>query len=299
MIGSAWFAMLAVFVTVAAAAYYAGMAVLRAQTAERVASLRRNREQILEIGFGERVVGPAIRRLGRMARAYTPAGWTDRVQRRLALAGLADRLDVNTWAAIKVISVVVLIVAWLAFQTLLSPWQKIVTLPLFAFAGVFLPDGLLDRRIASRREDMRRQLPDILDLLVISVEAGLGFEAALARVVAAVPGEMSEEFGRMLAETRVGVSRADAMRHLAERTDLDELDSFLLAMMQAETFGVSVSRVLRVQAEEMRVQRRQRAQERAFAAPVKMVFPLVICILPALFVVLLGPAAIQIFRALD
>ncbi len=298
MVGSVWFAVAAIFLTVGAAAYYAGMAVLRSETLDRVPSLRRSRSEVLEMGFGERVVGPSLRRLGRFARRFSPAGWAERVQRRLAVAGHDDVLDVNTWAAIKLISVVLVLVAWAVFQAFLGGWQRIASLPLFAFAGLFLPDGYLDRRIAHRREEMRRQLPDILDLLVISVEAGLGFEAALSRVVATVPGEMSEEFGRMLQETRMGVSRSEAMRHLASRTDLDELDSFLLAMGQAETFGVSVSRVLRVQAEEMRVHRRQRAQERAFAAPVKMVFPLVICILPALFVVLLGPAVIEIFRAL-
>jgi tight adherence protein C len=160
--------------------------------------------------------------------------------------------------------------------------------------GFLGPNAWLKRKIDERAHTMLRALPDILDLLVISVEAGLGFDSALSRVVATVPGPLSEEFFRMLQETRVGVSRRDAMRHLMDRTDIDELRSFILAMIQAEAFGVTIARVLRVQADEMRVKRRQKAQEKAFAAPVKLVFPLVFCIFPALFIVLLGPAAIQI-----
>jgi tight adherence protein C len=175
--------------------------------------------------------------------------------------------------------------------------QRIILFALPIALGFFGPDAWLQRKIDDRRQNMLRALPDVLDLLVISVEAGLGFDSALSRVVATVPGPLSEEFFRMLQETRVGVSRRDAMRHLMDRTDLDELRSFILAMIQAEAFGVTIARVLRVQADEMRVKRRQRAQEKAFAAPVKLVFPLVFCIFPALFIVLLGPAAISIAGA--
>ncbi|MFV1980711.1 MAG: type II secretion system F family protein, partial [Rhodothermia bacterium] len=175
--------------------------------------------------------------------------------------------------------------------------QRVVLFALPIALGFFGPTAWLQRRVDERRHEMLLALPDLLDLLVISVEAGLGFDSALARVIATVPGPLSEEFFRMLQETRVGVSRRDAMRHLTDRTDLEELRSFILAMIQAEAFGVTIARVLRVQADEMRVKRRQKAQEKAFAAPVKLVFPLVFCIFPALFIVLLGPAAIQIADA--
>jgi tight adherence protein C len=169
---------------------------------------------------------------------------------------------------------------------------------LIVFLGFFGPEASLNRAIDDRRKEMEKTLPDIIDLLVISVEAGLGFEAAMGRVVQNVPGELSKEFSRTLQETRVGVARHDALRAMSERTDVDDLNSFILSLIQADQFGVSISRMLRVQAEEMRVRRRQRIQEKAFAAPVKMIFPMLFCIFPSIFIVILGPAVISISEGL-
>ena len=184
------------------------------------------------------------------------------------------------------------VILWVFIQGGLPFNQKLLTFALLVGAGFLGPDAMLNRKMAERSDSILRQLPDILDLLVISVEAGLGFDQAMARVVATVPGPLSDEFQRMITETRVGVARKDAMRSLRDRTDVDELRGFLLAMMQADSFGVSIARVLRVQAEEMRIKRRQRAQEKAYAAPVKLVGPLMLLIF-AFLTVLLGPAGLR------
>lgn len=293
------FVVIVIFVATAALVYYVGQGIVRSQehADERLVAMRA-RSDALERTFAERAVAPIFQTVGSWGLRFTPSGWVGRTRHRLVLAGWDDSLDANSWAAIRIFSVAASLVFFFLLPSDLSSLTRIIALILLGVAGFILPEAILNRNIDARREQMRRELPEILDLLVISVEAGLSFDAALARVVQSVPGLMSEEFTRMLQETRVGVSRRDAMENLADRTDLDELQSFLLAMNQADAFGVSVVRVLRVQAEEMRSRRRVRAQEKAFAAPVKMVFPLVLCIFPALFIVLVGPAAVQIQDAI-
>lgn len=296
------FPVIAVFVAALALLVWIGNGVVKAQkaTVDRLGVYGRDslREQTLSKSLSERAVAPVVLGLGRALNRFTPVGYLNNIQRKLILAGSPGNLDAPSFVVIKVFTTLAgLVLAFFARRAAGSFIQTVALIGLPIVLGFFGPDAWLARKIDDRRKSMQKALPDVLDMMVISVEAGLGFDSALARVVQTVPGPLSEEFFRMLQETRVGVARRDAMRHLADRTDLDELRSFLLAMMQAEAFGVSIARVLRVQADEMRVKRRQRAQEKAFAAPVKIVFPLVFCIFPSLFIVLLGPAAIQISRS--
>ena len=256
------------------------------------------RDQEMLQSFGARVVAPFTNGIMDTIRKYTPVGYIENTRHKLVLAGNPPGYEVDRLLIFKVIGAASGIV-WVPLI-----WMGVAldgTLGLCAIAalwvGSFLaPDLSLGRKIEARQKEIARRLPDILDLLVISVEAGLGFEQAIDRTSMAVPGPLSEEFRRMLQETRVGASRADALRALDQRTEVPELRSFILAMLQADTFGVSIARILRAQADEMRIRRRLAAQELAQKAPIKMLFPLVLCIFPAMFVVVLGPAFISISK---
>ncbi len=254
------------------------------------------REKELLTPITERAVAPFLAGLTGLGKRFTPVGYAEQVRVKLVSAGKGDQTSVDRFLAIRVITVVLApIVAYFAYQY--SPVEGIGRLMLTALGGMVCimgPDAILNRQVEERQYQIRTRLPDVMDLLVISVEAGLGFEQALDRTVAAVPGPLTEEFSRMLGEVRAGSSRAEAMRALDARTNIPEIRSFVLAILQADTFGVSIGRVLRAQADEMRIKRRQLAQERAQKAPVKMLIPMVFCIFPALFVIVLGPAAISI-----
>jgi tight adherence protein C len=294
------FVVISVSVTIGALVVYVGNGVIRAskQSGNRLASLQ-TRDTVLEKDFSERAVAPMFQGIGRFAVRFTPTGWVSKAQHKLVVAGWAERMDGNAWAAIRIISLVAgVVLAFITVPLVSGGMLKFAVGGLIVLIGAFGPEASLSRAIDDRRKTMEKQLPDIIDLLVISVEAGLGFESAMGRVVQNVPGELAKEFQRMLQETRVGVSRHEALRNMADRTDVDDLNSFILALIQADQFGVSVARMLRVQADEMRVRRRQRIQEKAFAAPVKMIFPMLLCIFPSIFIVILGPAVINISNSL-
>jgi tight adherence protein C len=258
------------------------------------------REQEMMEPVGERLIAPIGKRLLDFARNVTPTGYVDNLKRNIVYAGNPPGYEVDRILVLKVLGAASGILWILGGYLLLSDSPLIMLLVIGLGWGVsfFGPDLVLSQRIDTRRYEMQRTLPDTLDLLVISVEAGLGFEQALDRTAEAIPGALSDEFRRMLQETRMGASRADAMRALDERTNVDELRTFIVAMLQADTFGVSVSRILRTQADEMRVRRRQQVQEVAQKAPIKMLFPLVLCIFPATLIVVVVPGLIRILDAL-
>lgn len=262
------------------------------------AAVADERQVLLRTSPLDRILLPVVRALGRRVRAVTPAGWVSSLDRRVRLAGSPAAWSVERALALKL---VLAVTGGLALPVVtgaaLSP-KLIGAAVVAAWVGYVLPDALLHARGRERQKLILRELPDTLDQLTISVEAGLGFDAAVARVATSGDGPLAEELRRVLAEVKVGVPRSDAFRRLLERTDVYELRHFVLALQQAEQYGLPVARVLRIQSGELRLKRRQRAEEEAMKIPVKIVFPLVFCIFPALFVVLLGPAMIRVARTL-
>lgn len=258
------------------------------------------RDQEMLEGFVDRVARPLGEFVSRVASRFTPEGYVETVQRKLVFAGNPPSLAIDRILIYKVLGLVSVVV-WVPVVFLLLGVGGIVGVLAVALlwgASFVAPDAILNRVVEERKREIAVRLPDLLDLLVISVEAGLGFDQALDRATISIPSALSTEFRQVLQETRIGASRSDALRAMDERTDVPELHTFILAMLQADTFGVSISRVLRSQADDMRVMRRFRAQEQAQKAPVKMLFPLVFCVFPAVFVVIMGPALLRLLDAL-
>lgn len=248
--------------------------------------------------FSERVLEPAVRAIGSTLRTFTPRVYVERLRTRLVLAGMGAA-DPEAVLALKVLpaATIVLVVVVITAASGRPAARALVGAGALAAFAFFLPDLIINQRRLSRQKAIRLTLPDLLDMLTISVEAGLGFDAALAKLVQNSSGPLSEEFARMLAEIQAGLPRQDAFRRLSERTGVSEVATFVSSIVQADVFGVSVASVLRTQARELRIRRRQHAEEQAQKAPVKMVFPLVLCILPVTLIIILGPAIISIARA--
>lgn len=254
------------------------------------------REAVLDRSASERFVAPLARALGDRLLRFTPVGWSRAQGVQLARAGLTGRITPEQVLGAKVIAPL-LTGAVLALRVTSAPTAANMLLALaFTAVAFFLPDLLLRAKADRRADEIVRSLPDVLDQLTISVEAGLGFEAALARIVQTDSGPLAQELGRMLQDIQLGTRRVDALDALARRSGVDDLRSVVLALRQAESLGAPLAATLRTLALEMREKRRFRAEERAHQLPVKMIFPLGLCIMPALMIVILGPAIISYLR---
>jgi len=244
----------------------------------------------------DRTLRPLMRRLSGIGTRLTSPQRIGRTESKLAEAGYLYGLRTLDFMGLKV--VVSLLISGLAFLLFGIARGEPGTGLLLAIGGLalgfFVPDYWLSRRIRARQKAILLAIPDTLDLLTISVKAGLGFDAALGKVVEKTQGPLTDEFRRTLAEVRIGKSRRDALREMVARTNVPALTNFISAIIQAEQLGVAIARVLEVQSEQLRIQRRQRAEEMAAKAPIKMLFPLVGCIFPSMFIVILGPAMILI-----
>jgi len=260
----------------------------------------KNLEELeLQMPFIERTLRPFANRLSTGVSRVTSTSFSDRTEKRLALAGNPGDLRVADWLGIKAIGAIIGAIIFFLLFAVLNPLKMPFLIGAMlglvgAVLGYTAPEFWLGGRVKKRQKAILLMIPDALDLLTISVRAGLGFDAALGKVVEKLKGPLSDEFRRALAEVRVGKARRDALRDIVPRTEVVPLTNFIGAIIQAEQLGVSISKVLQVQSEQLRIERRQRAEEQAAKAPIKMLFPLVGCIFPSLFIVILGPAIILI-----
>lgn len=251
--------------------------------------------------FVQRVLVPLLEGLASVARRFTPQEQLEGIQHRLELAGSPYGWSVMQFLGIRLLSTLVLGGMGVAVFVAARQWgitRRVLIMGILGGAGYYLPALWLYSRKSRRQREITRSMPDALDLLTICVEAGLGFDSAMARVADKWVDELSKEFTRVLQEVRLGKLRRDALRAMASRIEVTEVSTFVAAIVQAEELGVSIAKVLRIQSEEMRRRRRQRAEELARQAPIKMLPAIAFLIFPAIFVVLLGPAVIR-FMTLD
>jgi tight adherence protein C len=253
----------------------------------------------LDLPFADRVLSPLLSRVQGITRRLTPADASDRIRHKLELAGNPPGMTVERVNGFKVLGFGGALVGSLAVSLIMGLSLMITMLFVMgaSLAGYLAPNMYLHQRAYDRAEKLRQALPDAIDLLTISVESGLGFDAAVSQVARNTEGPLADEFARMLQEMQIGLSRTDALRSLAERTSLPDLRQFVSAMVQADAFGIPIGSVLRVQSSEIRVKRRQWAEEAAQKVPVKILVPLIFCILPCLFIAVLGPAGITIMHS--
>jgi tight adherence protein C len=258
-------------------------------------------EQRLSEPFFVRVVRPLSGRVLGLVGRFTPGNYLETTHHKILVAGMSSALRAEDFVVGQVASGGLFTVGGIAYVVLARPERKwaLLALLLMPAIGLLLPSSWLSRRVAARQLAIRKDLPDTLDLLAISVEAGMGFEGALDIVCQHFDSPLAEEFSRTLREMELGLPRREAFQNLKRRTDVAELSNFVLALLQADALGIPIGRVLRTQAVEMRAKRRQWAREKAAKLPVKILFPLMGFIFPSIMVVILGPGASGIYKALS
>ncbi len=265
-------------------------------TTRQLSGSARFRERQLSASVTDRLLAPLIHQAARQARRITPTGTIDATATKLITSGLGNKVSLEMMLGLKlVMGVVLLAVSYL----LTSGWELGLRLSVIAVAtavGIYLPEIYIGRKAEERQAQIKSDLPDVLDQLTVIVEAGLGFDSALGRLVETGEGPLVEEFGRVLRGVRLGQTRAEALEGLGERTDVPEVRQFVAAIKQTEQIGVPIARILRTQSHHMRELKRLAAEERAMKLPVKLVLPMVLCMLPALFVVLIGPVIIRVMN---
>jgi tight adherence protein C len=249
----------------------------------------------------ERVIVPIVQKVGEITQRFTPQNAIEQTEKKLELAGNPPGLDPTIfWASrfIAAIGVGGLLLFVFSMGSMNWTWgRKLLMTGVFSLIGFYMPQLLLQSKINTRQDEIRKSMPDALDLLTICVEAGLGFDGAMSRVYEKWDNELALVFGRVLREIQLGKLRREALRDMADRIGVAEMTSFVAAIIQSEQLGVSMARVLRIQSEQMRVRRRQRAEEMAHQAPVKMTFPMVLLIFPSILIILLGPAAVKLMQS--
>lgn len=255
----------------------------------------------MSLPFQDRVIFPLARKLGEIAIRFTPQNALQNVSRKLELAGSPGRLDPTTFLALQFI-----VAAFFAGAILLaltfgqSSWpfgQRLLAIIGGGLVGYFFPQLWLSSKISRRQKEIRKAMPDALDLLTICVEAGLGFDMALAKVSEKWESELSLAFARVIQEIQLGKLRREALKDMADRIGIPELTSFVAAVIQSELLGVSMAKVLRIQSDQMRIKRRQLAEEEAHKAPVKMLIPMALLIFPSLMIVLMTPALLRLMNS--
>lgn len=253
----------------------------------------------LSQAFHERIIIPFFNRIGEVASRFTPQATLESARKRLEMAGNPMQMDPAFFLALRFIFAL-LFGGVLIFIFAVSGrnWlQGLLFSTLFMVIGFLFPNLWLSGRISARQKSVFRSMPDALDLLTICVEAGLGFDGAMAKVHEKWDNDLSLEFGRVIQEIRLGKLRREALRDMADRLGVAEMTSFVAAVIQSEQLGVSMAKVLRIQSDQMRVRRRQIAEEEAHRAPIKMVFPIALLIFPSILIILLGPAAMLLLRS--